>query len=224
MRKFLALFTLCLGAFAQSTTVSSNTSGAQAVTASVQAITCSSMFPQATLTDAIYWAHQPPAVQSLQTYSGNDIVAKAMGLATQGFTIDVPVMVWHWDPVCTMGYRQEYGYTWVPSALQAAPVIAPGISQPGTPSYNPSQPPAGSILVSLNAADYPPFNPPLPVPPPATNVVGVCYPGTGICNVGPGLPAGIVDGATVSQNGASYLFHAVATPFGTSKWFSPVGQ
>lgn len=204
--------------------------------AQTQMITCQSTFPTATLTDAIYWAHQPTAVAALRPLISAPAISTSTGaqpaglnlavqLATQGYTIDLPIMVWGWDPVCTMGYRGSYGYTWVPSLLQAPVSIAPGVAQPGTMPYDPGKPPAGSILVSLNAVDYPPFvvvAPPAPAP--QTNVVGTCYPAVGVCNVGPALPAGITDGTIVTANGQNYVFHAVQTPFGTSKYFTPVAS
>jgi hypothetical protein len=32
---------------------------------------------------------------------------KALALATQGYKIDVPIMVWGWNPVCMMGMRKD---------------------------------------------------------------------------------------------------------------------
>lgn len=186
-------------------------------------------YPGTTLTDAIYWAHQPPAVQALQNYTGTDITPKALALAVQGYTIDVYIQVWHMDPVCTMGLRHDYGYTWVPSALQPNIAIAPNLSVPGQVAYDAAHPPTGSILVSLNAADYPPFNPPVvvPVTPPSNNLVGVCYVGSAICPVGPGAgtpaqrnAAGLRDGVTVSQSGVQYVYHESLTPFGSSVYFT----
>jgi hypothetical protein len=128
--------------------------------------------------NAAYWASFPPQVAALQGMavdanapSPGGRTITAMGLATQGFIIDTPIMIWGWDPYLTMTYRQQFGFTWVPSALQAAPTIAPGVSQPGVQPYNPNNPPPGSIKVSTNLADYPPYS----VPPPAqaiTQLVG----------------------------------------------------
>jgi hypothetical protein len=116
-----------------------------------------------------YWAHQPPAVRALQGQT--DSAARqdlAEDLATHGYTIDGPIMVWGMDPLICMQLRQYYGYTWVNNALQNVISIVPGLNYPtGTP-YNPDAPPAGSILVSTNIADYPPYSPgpgPQPGPP-----------------------------------------------------------
>jgi hypothetical protein len=72
-------------------------------------------FPEATLTDDIYWASQPPQVRALRGMSSDQVALAAKQLADQGFIIDVPIMVYQWDPVTVMGIRQVEGFTWVPS-------------------------------------------------------------------------------------------------------------
>jgi hypothetical protein len=109
--------------------------------------------PPATEEDA-YWAMQPPAVQSLRNIS--DETARgtlAKQLADQGYTIDVPIMVWKWDPLTTMTIRQNSGYTWVPSGDQAALPSCPNCDVPGLTPYDPYHPPAGSIIVSTAFAN-----------------------------------------------------------------------
>ncbi len=54
-------------------------------------------------------------------------------LASEGYSIDVPIMVWGWDPSITTAMRQADGYTWVPSALQNPVEDAPGLPGMGTP-------------------------------------------------------------------------------------------
>jgi hypothetical protein len=100
--------------------------------------------------DDSYWANQPAAVQQLRTMQDPEQRASmATQLANEGYSIDVPIMVWGWDPSITMAMRQADGYTWVPSALQNSVDVAPGLSNVGTLSaYNPNNPPAGSIAVS----------------------------------------------------------------------------
>src|SRR5580700_10805393 len=113
--------------------------------------------------DKAYWASQPPELQALPAIADlGQRCTRAAALAAQGFVVDVPIMVWGWDPYLVMTMRANYGYTWVPSALQPNIAVAPGVTQPGTASYDPAHPPAGSIRVSTNIADYPPFNPPAP--------------------------------------------------------------
>lgn len=112
-----------------------------APTGSTEAQSASASFDQA------YWASQPAAVQQLQTVNPADRMALATQLANEGYTIDVPIMVWGWDPATTMAERQALGYTWVPSALQQPIAVAPGLNFNGQ-SYNPSNPPPGSITVT----------------------------------------------------------------------------
>ena len=116
--------------------------------------TTASTTPASEMTPAdAYWASQPAAVQALRYAPDDQKAAMAQQLASEGYTIDVPIMVWGWDPLATMIQRQEDGYTWVPSALQPSVDIAPGVSMPGQTSYNPNNPPAGSIQVSTAFAD-----------------------------------------------------------------------
>ena len=99
--------------------------------------------------DDNYWANQPPAVQQLRHMTDiNQKGALAEQLSAEGYTIDVPIMVWGWDPQTTMGLRHSFGYTWVPAMGQAPVTAAPGITSPVTTPYDPSHPPAGSIQVA----------------------------------------------------------------------------
>src|ERR1700678_2721735 len=131
--------------------------------------------PQATTQqqfDQAYWASQPPEVQALPGIADPDQrAAQAATLATDGFTIDVPIMVWGWDAYLVMTMRAQFGYTWVPSALQPPVSIAPGTTQPGVIPYNPADPPPGSIKVSTNVSDYPPFT--LPAQPTPQTPAGI---------------------------------------------------
>jgi hypothetical protein len=104
--------------------------------------------PQQAFDDA-YWAQQPAAVQPLRTMqSTQERTVLATQLANEGYSIDVPIMVWGWDPSITTSMRQADGYTWVPSALQNPVEMAPGLPAAGTQAaYDPNNPPAGSIAV-----------------------------------------------------------------------------
>jgi hypothetical protein len=99
--------------------------------------------------DNAYWAAQPAPVQALRTMQNQEQrAATATQLANEGYSIDVPIMVWGWDPSITTAMRQSEGYTWVPSALQNSVEVAPGLPSLGTlAAYNPNNPPAGSITV-----------------------------------------------------------------------------
>jgi len=88
--------------------------------------------------DDAYWAKQPDYSQRANL---------AAQLASEGYSIDTPVMVWGWDPSATTQLRQQFGYTWVPSAMQPPVTAAPGISGGGIVPYDPANPPAGSIEV-----------------------------------------------------------------------------
>ena len=95
-----------------------------------------------------YWAKQPAAVQQLRAINDQgQRTILATQLASQGYKIDVPIMMWGWDPAQVTSLRQSYGYTWVPSALQNPVGVAPGLSAPGMQPYDPNNPPAGSIAV-----------------------------------------------------------------------------
>jgi|SRR5580704_540040 hypothetical protein len=99
--------------------------------------------------DNAYWAKQPAAVQPLRNMQNQEQrTTLATQLASEGYSIDVPIMVWGWDPSLVTSMREADGYTWVPSALQNPIEAAPGFSGYGTvAAYNPNDPPAGSIAV-----------------------------------------------------------------------------
>jgi hypothetical protein len=100
-----------------------------------------------------YWATQPPEVRVLRTIESEaERTRKAQELAGQGFAIDVPIMVWQWDPLMTMRAREAAGYTWVPSANGQPIELGPGIDFPGLTPYDPHNPPPGSIKVSTEWA------------------------------------------------------------------------
>jgi hypothetical protein len=98
--------------------------------------------------DDAYWSQQPAAVQQLRGIDNLD-ERKQLGeqLASEGYSIDVPVMIWGWDAEKVTAARESYGYTWVPSANQQQVTAAPGVTGGGITPYNPNQPPSGSILV-----------------------------------------------------------------------------
>jgi hypothetical protein len=98
--------------------------------------------------DDAYWAKQPSAVRQLRSIDDySQRVSLGALLASEGYSIDTPVMVWGWDPGKTTQLRQQFGYTWVPSAMQSPVTAAPGISGAGITPYDPAHPPVGSIHV-----------------------------------------------------------------------------
>jgi len=186
-------------------------------------VDCGLMDNTQTVFDQAYWASQPPEVQALMGISDQgQRAAQAAQLATQGFTIDVPIMVWGWDPYLVMSMRASYGYTWVPSALQPAVAMAPGISIPGAMPYDPANPPAGSIRVSTNIPDYPPFTPqsqPAPPTPPGNDPVGAQSVGALYLSV----PGDIYpDGAQYTDSRGTFLKHVVVTPFGRTGYWQKI--
>ena len=97
--------------------------------------------------DKAYWLSEPPEVRDLQSLDPDPRSARASELAIKGFTVDVPIMVWGWDPYLVMKLRQDFGYTWVPSAMQQPVQVAPGLTFAGQSTYDPNSPPPGSIAV-----------------------------------------------------------------------------
>jgi hypothetical protein len=72
--------------------------------------------------DKAYWASEPPELQALPAIADfTQRTTRASVLAAQGFIVDVPIMVWGWDPYLVMTMRENYGYTWVPSASPLRP-------------------------------------------------------------------------------------------------------
>jgi hypothetical protein len=126
----------------------SYSTGSSTSSAATAATTNSETPPEASMSfDQDYWASQPAAVQQLQNIQNpTQRTQVATQLAQEGYSIDVPIMVWGWDPQLTTQLRQADGYTWVPSAEQQPVEVAPGLTFEGT-SYNPAKPPAGSIAV-----------------------------------------------------------------------------
>jgi len=100
-----------------------------------------------------YWAAQPPAVQQLRNLSDfSERSTRAQQLADEGYPVDLPIMVWGWDPMKTMLTRQMYGYNWVPSFNQT-PVSTPNLTLPGQAPYDANDPPPGSIAVNTDFAN-----------------------------------------------------------------------
>ena len=125
-------------------------SGYQAPVAASSTSSSSSTTPVTETEADAYWAAQPAAVQVLRNMPDSDAKdALALNLANQGYSIDNEIMVQGWDPLLTMTARQGEGYSYVPSYGQAPILVAPGVSDPGvTNTYNPGNPPPGSISVS----------------------------------------------------------------------------
>jgi hypothetical protein len=189
--------------------------------------------------DALYLASLPPAVAALFKLPAASAarIAAAYQLAKSGTLIDYTVQVNGWDAFDIMTDRIALGETWVPSMLQSNLGQPDGIAEPGEPlqpgqtAYDPSKPPAGSIKVSVNPADYPPFVPPTPVPTPTpiTSAVGINE-GAGyysVTTLGTEMfvSGQLTDGQTYTADPrGTFTFHASPDPFGVNEgdfatWF-----
>ncbi len=101
--------------------------------------------------DNAYWAFQPLDVQPLRTIQDySQRVTLCQTLSAKGRFIDVPVMMWGWDPFSTMKQRESDGYTTYPDATYTMyrPVDLDPTHYPATPI---PVPPAG-ILVGAQYA------------------------------------------------------------------------
>jgi hypothetical protein len=172
--------------------------------------------------DKAYWASEPPELQALPAIADfTQRTTRAAVLAAQGFIVDVPIMVWGWDPYLVMTMRANYGYTWVPSALQPNVSVAPGVTQPGSVPYNPANPPAGSIKVSTNIADYPPL-----IPPPTSTLVASDGDPVGPLSIGT-LYLSVAgdtspDGTKFTDSRGTFLKHVTITPFGRTNYWEKI--
>lgn len=101
-----------------------------------------------------YWAAQPPEVQELRKiHNLKERSGAAYALAAKGYTIDHRIMVNGWDPLSAMRVWQSAGYTWIPALGQPDIEVSPGFTFPGLKTYDPANPPPGSIKVSTAFAD-----------------------------------------------------------------------
>lgn len=110
--------------------------------------------PEKAITEAdTYWAQFPKEVQALRDIPNrDDRIPVAWGLVERGFAVDAEIMVLGSDPYETMLMREQLGYTWTPAMGQPPIHVLPGLQYPGRASYDPNNPPPGSIPVSLDFA------------------------------------------------------------------------
>lgn len=171
------------------------------------------------LTDAIYWASKPPAVQALQKLAGmppNFVPGQnpaeetprylaAKQLAVQGYVIDVEIDGFGNDPVVTMLLRTEMNFSQTQAAMGPA-----------------------MIKTSLVPADYPPYPiPPAPTGP--TNLVGKLIYDDGVnsffagqgSNALAAYAAGTIKNAkTWTEGGRTYTVHVQVGLMGETISFS----
>lgn len=100
-----------------------------------------------------YWEAQPAEVQALRSMPvGAERTAKAHELAAR-FPLERRIAVFNWDPLASMRSWKDAGYTWVPALGQPDIPVSPGLTFFGKPSYDPANPPPGSIKVDTSFAD-----------------------------------------------------------------------
>jgi hypothetical protein len=137
--------------------------------------------PANPMTPDIYWAAQHHIVTStMQKVMGSpDAWAAGIKLSIAGYPIDKATMIYGWNPVLVMSMRASLGLKFVQTiAAEALP---------------------GRIKVSMDAADYPPADPP-PAAPNVTDMVGTIeIPGE------PGQPPTIVPNLLWTVNQKSYF-------------------
>lgn len=101
-----------------------------------------------------YWENQPAPVQMLRSMPVGDARTKlAYELVEAGHQIDKRIMVQGWDPLSSMKSWKDAGYTWIPALGQPDIPVSPGLTYFGKPSYDPANPPPGSIKVDTSFAD-----------------------------------------------------------------------
>lgn len=193
--------------------------------------------------NAIYWAAQPPEVRALKTMPvGNEqqIHARysaAFDLAKRGFVIDKEIHTYDRDPFTTMVAMRDQGYTWYPALLQnpnydLAPgvvngmpgnVISGGSVWPNRP-YNPNAPMPGSIKVSIDPEDYPPFDAAPEPPPPVSQGVPGAFMGHNLRGLIPGdnSPAGTVWTDEVGKAWVKRVIFGIGNL--PSVWWEPEGK
>ena len=177
-----------------------------------------------------YWAHFSPEIQTLNDHAKWDSdpigrLGAAITLAMHGNVIDKWIMADGNDPFVTMQERISYGFTWVHSILQAPVTVAPGLGLPGSEPYNAAAVPPGSIKVSIDLDDYPPFVAPVAPPPPTMNSentpVGFNLGGRYYSCNPPNEPT--PNGTVITEPRGTFRKLRADTPFGVSQTWIKIG-
>lgn len=172
--------------------------------------------------NSAYWLSQPPQVRSMSMLSTREErAARAWELASSGMLIDGAIHVDRFDPYYTMLVRAYYGYTWVPSYLQQPISVAPHVSEDWPvpeQRYDQLNPPKGSINVSVDIKDYPPFDPPVEVKPEKPRTPG---PWMQIDSTRWHMASGDASpsGTEFSDSRGKFVVDAVVTPFATTRYW-----
>lgn len=176
--------------------------------------------------DKLWWAAQPPRVRGLKDLPvDTSRTALALELAQQGFTIFIPVCVYGWSPYGVMSCYAANGFKWVPALLQTGFTVAQNPIGPDEISQN-APIPKGAIKISLDATDYPPFDPPVPVVPtkPLGNPVGFAL----YLNIWAGSPgdnlADWPENSSYEDSRGKFIKRVgKPSPFGTPVWWEKLG-
>ncbi len=109
--------------------------------------------------NSAYWMSFPPIIRSTFDPASEEAYearkAKAVAFSQQGYKIDTFIMLMKQDPYVTMRLLQQMGFKSVPALGEEPVTLPPSLGGPSS---------AGSIKISLDLADYPPY--PVPVVPP----------------------------------------------------------
>lgn len=165
------------------------------------------------LTADIYWRSLDPIIQKLRTMKdAGERWAYAQEIASRGYTVDMAIQVdQEMLPQDVMRVRTNFGFTWVPAANQPNIPTMPGDDVPGLPAYDPNAPPDGSIKVSMDPDDYPPFGgapPEVAIPKPSVGEKFALGDGRTIFLPGIGLDENLIsEGQVVESNGVEYVAH-----------------
>lgn len=157
------------------------------------------------LTQEIYEASKPDEVRSLYSMVNGSAErwSAAIALHNQGYKVSVPMEIWGEPAPQFLAFAANIGVKFIPALYEVAP---------------------GTIPVSLDAADYPPFHPAMVPVPVSTSPVGPLSTTPGVYGVTQyafhDSKALYPEGAEfVAPNGEKIYFHGyLAAPFGMPAW------
>lgn len=155
--------------------------------------------------DKAYWLHQPAPVREMQhmpnvgtdgSLTSSPRGPKALELTQQGYDIDVPIMVYDWDPYFFMLVRESQGMS---------------------ESYLNGK----KLRVSSKIEDYPPIDPP---PPSAPLPDGKLVKGFAFADLYFSTDAGrlVPDGTRIQEGGVNYMKQVTQGLVGTTHLFKRV--
>ena len=182
-----------------------------------------------------YWSSFPPAVRALRPMLAdltNDKISleavqeKAFELAVAGYTVDPLVMRYGMDPYFVTVSRKDQGYAWVPAFMEEKNYDAgPGVTHPapGWRPYDPANPTPRHIKVSLDLADWPPFDKPVAQEPTLPviaqpNFLAVLTPSKRGALPGENSP----DGTVFDGPQGKWIKKVLTGPFGNWVWWEEV--